>query len=219
MTKILCFGDSNTWGYQANSGKRFAKGQRWPGILARLIGNQVQVIENGLPGRTTYLSDNTFGFRSGIDDLLTELSQQRPDWLIIMLGTNDLFPGFGLNAAQVASKLEKLLIESQTHCTQQHIPQPKMLIVAPPAINNSGSFAELFKGAEYQSQLLSTHYQRLAGALNFSFLNAAEYLSAKLEDGVHMNAIQHKALAEAITQKVLSGNERLSTKPTSTPSA
>uniref|UniRef100_UPI003CFE7113 GDSL-type esterase/lipase family protein n=1 Tax=Agarivorans sp. TaxID=1872412 RepID=UPI003CFE7113 len=180
MIKILCFGDSNTWGYQANSGKRFAKDQRWPGILAKLIGCNVQVLENGLPGRTTYLNAADFGLRCGIEDLLAEFSRQQPDWLIIMLGTNDLFPAFGLNAEQVAENLAKMLLELNQYCAQQQLIQPQLLIVAPLAINSSGNFAELFRGAEQHSQQLAHYYQRLANDLNCEFIDAADYLRPNL---------------------------------------
>jgi len=214
MTKILCFGDSNTWGYQANSGKRFTQDQRWPGVLAKLIGKQAQVIENGLPGRTTYLNAIEFGFRSGIDDLLAELRQQRPDWLIIMLGTNDLFPAFGLSAKQVAANLEKMLKELTEHCAQQQLKQPKILILAPLAINQSGSFAELFRGAEHHSQDLSGYYQRLAVELNCEYLDVAKHVTARLEDGVHLNETQHRALAKALAQKLLDECDLFSTQQT-----
>ncbi len=204
MIKVLCFGDSNTWGYQANSGQRFAKEQRWPGILASLIGKHAQVLENGLPGRTTYLNADEYGFHSGIEDLLTELNERRPDWLIIMLGTNDLFPEFDLNAQQVAANLEQMIIELSEHCAQHQLTQPKLLILAPPAINRRGNFAKLFRGAELPSQRLAAYYQRLADVFNCEFLDAAKHITATLQDGVHMDEIQHQALAEAVAEKLLS---------------
>lgn len=210
MIKILCFGDSNTWGYQANSGQRFAKPQRWPGIMAQWFAKHAQVIENGRPGRTTYCSDEQFGFTRGITDLLTELDQQQPDWLVLMLGTNDLFPAFGLTAQQVAANLEKMISELKEHCAQRQLIQPKVLILAPPAINHSGSFAQLFRGAEQQSQLLATYYQDLAVRQDCEFLDVAQHITATLQDGVHMNEIQHQALAEALAQKLAKADQQLS---------
>jgi len=53
MYEILCFGDSNTWGYVAGTGSRFPRATRWPGVLARELGGDVTVIEEGQNGRTT----------------------------------------------------------------------------------------------------------------------------------------------------------------------
>ena len=33
MKQILCFGDSNTWGYNGENGERFPWGVRWTGLL------------------------------------------------------------------------------------------------------------------------------------------------------------------------------------------
>src|SRR6266516_4181770 len=35
---ILCFGDSNTWGYPPGGGERLPRDIRWPGALQRLLG-------------------------------------------------------------------------------------------------------------------------------------------------------------------------------------
>jgi lysophospholipase L1-like esterase len=34
MRTILCYGDSNTWGYEPATGNRFPEDVRWPGVLA-----------------------------------------------------------------------------------------------------------------------------------------------------------------------------------------
>src|SRR5215217_3966870 len=54
---VLCYGDSNTWGSDPETGERFAPGMRWPGIVARELGDGFRVIEEGLPGRTTLRED------------------------------------------------------------------------------------------------------------------------------------------------------------------
>ena len=43
--KILCYGDSNTWGYTPKTGKRYSKNQRWTGILQEMLGNVVARLE------------------------------------------------------------------------------------------------------------------------------------------------------------------------------
>ena len=58
MKQILCFGDSNTYGYIPENGKRYAYADRWTGILSeRLKDEDCRVIEEGLCGRTTVFED------------------------------------------------------------------------------------------------------------------------------------------------------------------
>ena len=54
MKTILCFGDSNTWGYNPENRQRFGPEERWTGILRNSLGEDYRVIEEGLNGRTPY---------------------------------------------------------------------------------------------------------------------------------------------------------------------
>ena len=50
--RILCFGDSNTWGYNAEDESRFEKGVRWTSLLQEALGEEYDIIEEVLRGRT-----------------------------------------------------------------------------------------------------------------------------------------------------------------------
>lgn len=72
----LCFGDSNTYGavptLTRGGGHRFAPDRRWPGILRRQLGSTWDVVEEGLPGRTTVREDPIEGgHKSGLRGLPT----------------------------------------------------------------------------------------------------------------------------------------------------
>ena len=60
IKNILCFGDSNTWGFVPGAFdpetlymKRYSILERWPGILRDILGADYHIIEEGLNGRTT----------------------------------------------------------------------------------------------------------------------------------------------------------------------
>ena len=59
MKTIVCYGDSNTFGTnpaftgEINSPFRWGKEVRWTGKLQKLLGEEYNVIEEGLGGRTT----------------------------------------------------------------------------------------------------------------------------------------------------------------------
>ena len=53
MYTVVCFGDTNTWGYNNDDGERLPYDRRWTGILAKLLGSDFRIVEEGLPGRST----------------------------------------------------------------------------------------------------------------------------------------------------------------------
>ena len=52
MKNILCYGDSNTWGYIPGTGGRYPRDIRWTGRMAKALGEDYYVLEAGLSGRT-----------------------------------------------------------------------------------------------------------------------------------------------------------------------
>jgi lysophospholipase L1-like esterase len=92
MKTILCYGDSNTWGYAPGTGKRYLRHERWTGVLQQLLGSNAVVIEEGLNGRTTTLDDPTKPFRNGKDYLIPCLDSHAPlDLVVLMLGTEHVW--------------------------------------------------------------------------------------------------------------------------------
>ena len=55
--RIVCFGDSNTWGLNAETMRRFPEEVRWPCLLQEKLGDEYQIIEEGLPGRTSVMDE------------------------------------------------------------------------------------------------------------------------------------------------------------------
>ena len=84
MKTILCYGDSNTHGAMpmaaAGDMRRFGKEDRWPGILLRELEPDLEVIEEGLPGRTTVHSDPIEGaHKNGLAHLAGQPGVARTD--------------------------------------------------------------------------------------------------------------------------------------------
>ena len=88
MKQILCFGDSNTWGYVPETKKRFPWGIRWTSILQdKLADKKIHIIEEGLCGRTTvydcksHYCNNPYKIAKGvelcIDELLKYVSKEK----------------------------------------------------------------------------------------------------------------------------------------------
>ena len=48
MKKILCYGDSNTYGFIPTNCARYSKDERWSGILSNLLAPDFEILEEGL---------------------------------------------------------------------------------------------------------------------------------------------------------------------------
>lgn len=92
MKTLVCFGDSNTWGYVPGSdAERFPREQRWPVILQRLLGDAWEVVAEGLNGRTATIDRPDREGRNGLPYLLPCLHSHAPvDTVVLFLGTNDV---------------------------------------------------------------------------------------------------------------------------------
>ncbi len=108
MQQVLCFGDSNTWGYNPENGERFPWGIRWTSILQQKLANKdIRIIEEGLCGRTTVFEDPLRQGRKGVSLFPTLLETHKPENIVIMLGTNDCKTVFSASpeSVEVSRKL------------------------------------------------------------------------------------------------------------------
>ena len=200
--RILCFGDSNTWGSTpcvTPTPQRHAEDVRWTGVLARELGDGYTIIEEGQNGRTTVWDDPVEDRLAGSTYLFACVDTHSPfDLIIIMLGTNDLKARFGCSGAlTIASSLDKLVNIVRTGHT--YGTTPEILIVAPteiqPSYKNKPDYLEIFgNDADERSKGFGEAYAARAKALNCHFLDAAQYAKASQADGVHMEAEGHLAL-------------------------
>lgn len=134
---IVCFGDSNTHGYCAETGGRFGEDERWCCLLQEKLGDGFLVIEEGLSGRTTCFEDPIHESLSGLDYIYPCLMSHEPvDLLVIMLGTNDTKERFGSSAACIALGLKRLIAKAvaTTDCWRDG--KASILIVVPQNIDS-----------------------------------------------------------------------------------
>jgi lysophospholipase L1-like esterase len=200
---ILCYGDSNTWGWNPATQDRYARDERWPGVLRQELGEGYLVIEEGLNGRTTVWDDPIEGYKNGKEYLIPCLETHRPVGLVvIMLGTNDLKARFSLPACDVASGAGVLVDVVLKSGAGPGGSVPKVLLVAPPPLGKLSEFAEMFEGARRKSKRFSEHYQRVAKEYDCVFLDAAEAIVSSDIDGVHLELSEHRKLGQAVAEAV-----------------
>jgi len=208
MKTILCYGDSNTWGYTPRSAVRYARHQRWTGVLQHVLGGGFVVIEEGLNSRTTVLDDPTKPFKNGKDYLIPCLDSHAPlDLVTLMLGTNDLKHRFGMSAFDIGANVATLLglIKQSTSSSAGGAPQ--VLLMAPPPVGKltvvgSTNFPEIFRGAEEKSKMLGEVYQKFAQEAGVAFLDTSEVIISSDVDGIHFEAEEHRKLGEVVARQV-----------------
>lgn len=202
---ILCYGDSNTYGYMAGSAGRFPREVRWPGAMHAELGSAFVVIEEGLPGRTTNWDDPFDVGRNGRPYLLPCLASHAPiDLVIIMLGTNDLKRYFNVSANEIALGVGAL-VEITVHSGCGPDGQaPAVLIVAPVPLGEATKRSELwgFGDAGKKSEELAGHYATLAEGWGCPMFDAGAVASVDPIDGAHLDAESHKALGAALAVEV-----------------
>jgi len=203
MKTVLCFGDSNTWGYIPGTGQRYAPSARWPGVMQGQLGAGYRVIEEGLNARTTCLDDPTRPGRNGLTYLRPCLDSHAPlDLVILMLGSNDCKHRFGLSAYDIAQNLAVLVGAIQaTPCGPEGC-VPPILLLAPPVLGPFTGLADLFVGGTERSTDLARHVRGVAESTRCQFVDTGAFVKVDATDGVHLDELSHRTLGEHLAAAV-----------------
>ena len=213
MKTILCFGDSNSWGYDVDTydaaagvAKRMPFDVRWPGITQSILGENYRIIENSLNSRTLMREDPYSPHRLGIASLEEALDVNAPlDLVVIHLGVNELKHFFNLSAGMIAYGLEKLVQASKV--SYYGYPAPAVLIIAPPPVRPDidkaifgFSFGPLAHGKSLE---LGALYSEVANRYDCGFLDCASLnFSICALDGLHYSREDHAKLGQAAAEKI-----------------
>lgn len=214
---ILCYGDSNTWGYvpQHFIGRnviksRYSRDKRWPGILQIILGRNYHIIEEGLNGRTTNLDYHIPPDRNGKKYLSPCLYTHAPiDIVVLALGGNDFKAYFDRKAEDIANGLAELIdiIQSSKYGFDMQS-APKILILPPPIpLPIVEKFQDengitVFKGAIDKAKKLVELYSKLSDEKNCFFLDSTDDIFPSELDGLHLNENNHEKLAKEVADKI-----------------
>lgn len=203
---IVCYGDSNTWGYIPATPKlRYTYSVRWPGVMAGILGSGYRVIEEGLSGRTTVHDDPIEGAlsvnKNGLKTIGMVLDTHSPvDLVVIMLGSNDLKMRFSVCARDIAGGVDLLI---RTARDPEFGPGggavPEILVICPPPIKDrEDRHGPVFRGGGEKSGELPEWFAKLGESAGVPVLYAGDYVSSDTEDGLHLAPDSHQALAVAV---------------------
>ena len=216
--RILIYGDSNTFGwitFADGTFGRFPVEKTWAGKTGILLGDDYEIIIEGLGGRTTNL-DSTPNAGSGYIRgagmngaayLPAALSSHMPlDLVVIMLGSNDLNVKYNRNAKEIADGVDELVkivkeAQWQKHTTFQ---APQVLVLAPPKMDiKNEKYKAMFAGAYEKSLQFGKLMQQVAEKNNADFFDAATVVPfGEAEDEIHLTLKNHSDLAYAVAKKI-----------------
>jgi len=195
---VLCFGDSNTWGFDPATGARFPREVRWPGRLQASLGEHWHVVEEGLNGRTATLDSPVAPGKNGLTYLEPCLDSHAPlDAVLIAVGTNDLAERYGLTAtdvARAAARLASIVSRSEVGVAGR---PPLPILVCPPRVGET-NWGEDWAGAPAKSALLPERFQAVAEEGGFDLIDLGEVTRFCDLDGIHLDAAGHAAVAEHV---------------------
>ena len=202
MKKVLCFGDSNTFGFIPESGKRYDKNTRWSGILAQLAAGRFEIIEAGCNNRTAF-TDNPAGFEQTGCKVLPTLLTKDIDCVILAIGVNDLQIFYNPTLEEIKNGMRRLVDIVREHC-----PNAEIILVSPARLTDNifnGYFRAMFDKMSIEKSLyLSEIYESIAKEKNCRFADWDKIVTVSPKDGLHLEPDAHKKIAEAMFESLLS---------------
>jgi lysophospholipase L1-like esterase len=191
MRTLLCFGDSNTWGYVPGSnGRRFPREARWPVRLQAALGEAWEVVAEGLSGRTATMDSPVAEGRNGLPYLVPCLQSHAPvDLLLIFLGTNDVGERFALPERDVARSVGRLIKVARSAEAGPDGAAPEILVVCPPP---------------FDGHRLGPHFAEVCAELDCELIDldgVASYVELA-DDVEHLDETGHAAVASAVEARI-----------------
>lgn len=192
--RILCYGDSNTYGYDPRSylGGRYPESVRWTALLEA---EGLEVVNGGENGRSIPRLDWE------IEGAARAVRQADPEILVIMLGTNDLLQG--LTAEACSARMERFL----TALPRPVPSDPAVLLAVPPPVE-PGDWVQS-PALIRESRRLAGFYGALAEKLNIGFADAGKWGVKLTFDGVHFSEAGHRAFAEGMLEALKNFDKRI----------
>lgn len=187
--RLLCYGDSNTYGYDPRLGGRYPETVRWTALLN--AGGWL-IVNEGENGRSIPRLDWER------NAAVQTIRRTKADALVVMLGSNDLLQCPGITAEVCGERMERFL-SAVLKEAQENL---KVLLIAPPPMK-PGAWVSNQRTLE-ESQRLAGCYHAAAQRLGIAFADAENWDVTLTYDGVHFSEEGHRAFANGI-QTALDG--------------
>ncbi len=205
MKRILCYGDSNTWGYISGSDHlRYNENERWTKLLQKNLGPDFEIIEEGLNSRTLFSNDERPGRegRSGFTYLKPCMdTHDKFDTIIVMLGTNELKYALNNTAEDIVQMIDKYVCFIKNYKSQIDKSRPDIIISGTPIVQENTEYSQKdnkYKGATQKSIQLNILLEKYCKDNLLTYVNNGD-LAVGI-DGVHLTKESHIILASRISK-------------------
>lgn len=200
MKNILCYGDSNTFGYNPKDNSRYDENTRWTAVLQKNSGDEYNVINEGMPNRTGFV-DNPEGFLFSSQKHFPEtlLKTDSIYCLILAIGTNDLMFQYNITFDTVEKGLNNLIKTAKE--------KTKNIIIIPPTIlKNSilnSFFGSLFDETSIvKSKEIGKIFKQISDKNNCRYFDINEITEPSDFDGLHYDEKSHKLIGDKLTELI-----------------
>ena len=197
MKKILCFGDSNTYGFIAGDGGRYDKNTRWTGLLQKKLANNFEIIEAGCNNRNGFI-ENPDGDEFTGYKVLPKYLEENPDIVILAIGINDVQKFYKPTLDAIADGLISMIKTIKT---------AQIILIAPPVLHDNildGMFAFQFdKESIETSKHLPAIYKKIAKDNGCHFLDFNNEIKLSDKDGLHYPPESHKYIADKLADFIM----------------
>ena len=171
---------------------RYSDKIRYPMVLQALLGPEFKVFEDGLCGRCicNNYQNSDDSYNGAIDFPLKLNTFDKLDYVVLMLGTNDMKDEFNTTSLEAALALENIYINR----IYTYFPNATIIIVAPKVIKYS-KWPDM-KNAEKKSENFDIDYKIIADKYNCKFVTLEDIKLG--EDGLHFTNEDHIILAKKL---------------------
>ena len=198
MIRILCYGDSNTWGYVPNingysKNAKMSKYQEKDCWWFGLNKNSTLFVD-GLCGRSIANENKWLKNRNATKTICDDLKKYKNlDLIVVQLGTNDCKSEYNNSSEQIADNL-KLLLQKIKEITKA-----KIAIISPAPIEENNLLTQkYYVGAQQKSKQLDGLFKVLAQQNDYVFISGANLEVG--EDGEHLTHLGHKQLKQRVEE-------------------
>ncbi len=201
MKKILCYGDSNTWGCSPRDSSRYDENTRWPMVMKSALGGDYTLIEDGLNGRTVLNLSPLNRTANGVEWIKSVINEYIPfDIAVICLGLNDVFIAEDASVHNITDGVEEIINVLRNSHISAGFTIPEIIVMTPPEYNEQVEGSMFFELQINKLKSLPEAYKKLSLKLDCHFLNAAAYVKGSDIDGSHLEAESHIILGQKIAE-------------------
>ena len=206
MKKIICYGDSNTFGYNPKGGSRFGENIRWTSLLQENLGVEYEVINEGVCDRTGFVNNpkgELFSAQKHFPEFINKF--EKIDLLVLWIGTNDLQFQYNISIETIESGLEQLLKIGKEKT--EHI-----ILIPPVELSGKilyGEFNYQFDSESInKSKNVGRIYKKFADLYNCKLFDINTIVKPSDIDGLHYDNNSHKIIANNLSEFILTLNNK-----------